>query len=360
MKQVAQRPKDGAISVVDVPAPALRPGWLLVANRFSLISAGTERTKVVHGREEPRSRRRARGPTSSRRWSTGPASRASARRSTRARDRLDALAPIGYSSAGVVLEVGDGRRGHRSRRPRRLRRRRLREPRRDRSPSRGTSSRPIPEGVAFDDAAYATVGAIALHGVRQSGGGIGDCGRRDRARARRPARGAASSQPRAATWSASTSTPPRSSCAARSARPRIRRDDASARAARPCRHRRARPRRRAALRLVRLLRPARARRPAWRATAAASSSSARRASTSTGRPCTRRSSSSACPARTAPAATTATTRSAAATSPPATSAGPSSATCRRSSSSSRPGRVNPAELTTHRFPIDDAAEAYRV
>jgi predicted dehydrogenase/NADPH:quinone reductase-like Zn-dependent oxidoreductase len=34
---------------------------------------------------------------------------------------------------------------------------------------------PVPGGVALEDAAYATVGAIALHGVRQSEAGLGDC-----------------------------------------------------------------------------------------------------------------------------------------------------------------------------------------
>ena len=42
------------------------------------------------------------------------------------------------------------------------------------SPCRRTSSRAVPEGVAFEDAAYATVGAIALHGIRQAEAGIGE------------------------------------------------------------------------------------------------------------------------------------------------------------------------------------------
>ena len=60
MKQVAQRPRDGAVSVVEVPAPELRPGWLLVANRASLISAGTERTKIVTGEKNLLQKARAR------------------------------------------------------------------------------------------------------------------------------------------------------------------------------------------------------------------------------------------------------------------------------------------------------------
>jgi hypothetical protein len=60
MKQVAQRPRDGTISVIDVPLPALRPGWVLVANRASLISAGTERSKVELGGKSLLAKARAR------------------------------------------------------------------------------------------------------------------------------------------------------------------------------------------------------------------------------------------------------------------------------------------------------------
>ena len=107
MKQVAQRPKDGAVSVVDVPAPALRPGWLLVANRASLISAGTERTKIVTGEKNLLQKARARPDLVKK---VVDKARVEGIRSAldTARDRLEALAPIGYSSAGVVLEVGEG------------------------------------------------------------------------------------------------------------------------------------------------------------------------------------------------------------------------------------------------------------
>lgn len=49
MKQLAQRPHDGQILDRDVPAPALRPGWILGTNRYSLIGAGTERSKIGRG-----------------------------------------------------------------------------------------------------------------------------------------------------------------------------------------------------------------------------------------------------------------------------------------------------------------------
>ena len=83
------------------------PGWLLVANRVSLISAGTERTKIVTGEKSLLGKARARPDLVKK---VVDKARVEGIRSAldTARDRLEALAPIGYSSAGVVLEVGEG------------------------------------------------------------------------------------------------------------------------------------------------------------------------------------------------------------------------------------------------------------
>ena len=75
---------------------------------------------------------------------------------------------------------------------------------------------------------------------------------------------------------------------------------------------------------------------------------------------TRRSSRCGSPARTGRAATTSSTRSAAATCRPATCAGRSSATSRRSSTCSAAGGCTSGRLTTHRFPVDRAPEAYEL
>ena len=49
MKQVLQFRRSGATRVVDVPAPMVAPGRLLVHNRWSLISPGTERMLATAG-----------------------------------------------------------------------------------------------------------------------------------------------------------------------------------------------------------------------------------------------------------------------------------------------------------------------
>jgi predicted dehydrogenase/threonine dehydrogenase-like Zn-dependent dehydrogenase len=159
------------VTVVDVPPPTPRPGWLLLANRYSLISAGTERTKVVTGEKNLLHKARARPDLVKK---VVDRARVEGVRSAVgvARDRLNALAPIGYSAAGVVLEVGNEVEGFAPG---------------DRVACGGEGANHaevlsvpknlvarIPEGVAFDDAAYATVGSVALHGVRQAETGIGE------------------------------------------------------------------------------------------------------------------------------------------------------------------------------------------
>jgi hypothetical protein len=46
MKQILQNFKTGVLSVEEMPVPKVQPGGVLVANVFSLISAGTERLSV--------------------------------------------------------------------------------------------------------------------------------------------------------------------------------------------------------------------------------------------------------------------------------------------------------------------------
>src|SRR6266511_1396780 len=172
MKQVAQRPRDGRISVVDAPLPELRPGCVHVANRFSLISAGTERTKIELGSKNLAQKVRAR-PDLLRKVVDRARTEGIGSALAAAKDRLDALTPIGYSSAGIVMRLGAGVEGITTG---------------DRVACGGGDFAThaeviavprnlvaaVPDRVPLESAAYATVGAIALHGVRRAEAQLGE------------------------------------------------------------------------------------------------------------------------------------------------------------------------------------------
>lgn len=172
MKQVTQRLRDGSIDVIDVPVPEIGPGEVLVDVRASVISAGTERTKVVTGRKSLVGKARSRPDQV--KQVVEKARRDGVRATMDAvKMRLDAPSPLGYSAAGVVLEVGRLVRGISVG---------------DRVACAGADYAyhaeavrvpsnlcvPIPDGVSFDHAAFTTIGAIALHGVRQTDARLGE------------------------------------------------------------------------------------------------------------------------------------------------------------------------------------------
>ncbi|MGL5094244.1 MAG: zinc-dependent alcohol dehydrogenase, partial [Planctomycetia bacterium] len=168
MQQVIQ-PIDGrATEVVDIPTPVCGPGRVLVANRFSLVSAGTERHTVELARQ-PLWQKARRRPDHVRRvlekvrqegfWNTVRQVRA----------KLGEPMPLGYSSAGVVLEVGDG-----------VREFQVGDRVASNGPHAGVVCVPknlcarVPDAVSLDKACYAVLGSIALQGVRLAKVGLGD------------------------------------------------------------------------------------------------------------------------------------------------------------------------------------------
>jgi predicted dehydrogenase/threonine dehydrogenase-like Zn-dependent dehydrogenase len=165
MKQVFQDARSAEITVVDVPAPKLLAGCVLVRTAASLVSAGTERASSEFAGKNLLQKARMRPDlvreVLSKIGRDGLAATVSAVRS-----RLDQPGVPGYSSAGTVLAVGEGVTDINPG---------------DRVACAGANhavhaefacvprllvARIPSEAVSFDEAAFTTVGSVALHGVR--------------------------------------------------------------------------------------------------------------------------------------------------------------------------------------------------
>lgn len=170
MLQIIQYQKTGEISVDELPAPKLRPGSVLVRNAFSLISAGSERTSVETAQASMIQKARMR-PDLVRQVLDNFRREGLVATYNKVRDRLDDFKDLGYSSAGVVVESGvdDIKVG-------------------DRVACAGVGyashaeivSIPrnlvvkVPDEVGLDEAAFTTVCAIAMQGVRQADVRVGE------------------------------------------------------------------------------------------------------------------------------------------------------------------------------------------
>lgn len=107
MKQITQILKTGEISIQDVPKPLLEPGRVLVRNHYSLISSGTEGSSVRTARksllgkakEKPQQVKQVLDVLQKQ----GPLQTYRA-----VMKKLDSYSPLGYSSAGEVVGVGEG------------------------------------------------------------------------------------------------------------------------------------------------------------------------------------------------------------------------------------------------------------
>jgi len=172
MKQVAQVLRSGEVLVVDAPMPQVARGHLLVRNAFSLVSAGTERTKVQMGRKNLLQKAKSR-PDLVRQVLDKVRSEGVAATFATVNERLDALSPLGYSTSGVVVAVGEDVSGFRVG---------------DRVACAGAECAfhaeyvlvpqllcaSVPDGVPDQAAAYTTVGSIAMQGVRQADVSLGE------------------------------------------------------------------------------------------------------------------------------------------------------------------------------------------
>lgn len=170
MKQVCL--VKGAVEIVDVPAPVCEPGGVLIRTAASLISTGTELSVTGSGGFGLVGRAIA-NPQMVRKV-VAKVGQIGVRQTVNfIRAREDSLVPIGYSAAGEVIEVGSRVRG-------------IAVGDRVACAGAGDANHAefnvvpqnlvavMPPAIDYSSAAFATVGAIALHGVRRVNPTLGE------------------------------------------------------------------------------------------------------------------------------------------------------------------------------------------
>jgi predicted dehydrogenase len=160
MQQIVQNIRTGETSVKQLPTPIAGAGSVLVASACSLISAGTERYVVELARKNLLQKAKER-PDHVRRVVDKIKKEGLISVATQVRAKLNEPMPLGYSAAGVVVECG--RNVHEFKPGDRVA---VAGPHAEVvSVSRNLCAR-IPEGVTFEQASYTSVASIALEGVR--------------------------------------------------------------------------------------------------------------------------------------------------------------------------------------------------
>jgi len=165
MEQLTQNLKDGFMQILEVPYPALGAGQVLVRNHYSMVSAGTEGKTVRDARAGYLAKARSRREEVKKVIKT--ARTVGLLETYRlVMNRLDAPSALGYSCAGEVIAVADDVRDFAVG---------------DRVACGGATAVhaevvavpvnlcvKLPGQVSSRDAAFTTLGAIALQGVRQA------------------------------------------------------------------------------------------------------------------------------------------------------------------------------------------------
>jgi threonine dehydrogenase-like Zn-dependent dehydrogenase len=158
--------------VLDVPTPVCRPGGVLVQSLFSLISTGTEMMKLAEAKMSMVGKARAR-PDQVRKVLDTVSQQGAVATYKKVMNRLDSYTPLGYSLCGVVVEVGPGAEEFRVGQL-------VAAAGNDYALHAEYNWVPsnlcavVPKGVLPEHAAFSTVGAIAMHGVRRAEVQLGD------------------------------------------------------------------------------------------------------------------------------------------------------------------------------------------
>lgn len=168
MLQIIQYQKNGEITIEDLPDRVCPSNGILVKNYYSLISSGTERTSVETAQASLLGKAKSR-PDLLKQVIENIKKEGLIATYEKVMNRLDSYKELGYSSAGIVIEsktnefkIGDrvacAGFAHHSELvaiPKNL-------------------AVKIPDNVDLDEAAFTTLGAIALQGVRQAKINLGE------------------------------------------------------------------------------------------------------------------------------------------------------------------------------------------
>jgi predicted dehydrogenase/threonine dehydrogenase-like Zn-dependent dehydrogenase len=172
MKQLILSPRDGTICLVEVPIPLCKSGELLIRNTISLVSVGTEKYMLQMARKSLVSKAMAR-PDLVKQVITKVKAEGFLEAYKTSMARLSGLVPLGYSTAGVVIDVGEKVKGF---------------TKGDRVACAGSPYAShaeivyvpenflvkIPDKVDFESASFAALGGTALQAVRLARPTLGD------------------------------------------------------------------------------------------------------------------------------------------------------------------------------------------
>lgn len=165
MNQIIQSFKNGELWLADVPVPACKSVGAVVQTRASFVSAGTERMLTEFAKKNIVGKA-LQMPDQVQKVIRKMKSEGIFETLEKVKAKLDQPIPLGYSAAGVIEELGHAMRGYSVG---------------DRVACGGAGYAnhadynyvpknlmvKIPEGVSFEEASCATVGSIAMQGVRQ-------------------------------------------------------------------------------------------------------------------------------------------------------------------------------------------------
>jgi predicted dehydrogenase/threonine dehydrogenase-like Zn-dependent dehydrogenase len=172
MKQVIQNFKSGELYVDEVPPPSISKGMVLVENKFSLISAGTERSTVKMAKASLLGKAKQRPDLVAQ--VLGNIKKEGLKATLeKVRNKLDTPKALGYSTAGEVIASMDTNSYFKPG---------------DRVACAGQDYAShaeivcipqnlvvkIPDNVSYEEASFTTLGAIAMQGVRQAEPQLGD------------------------------------------------------------------------------------------------------------------------------------------------------------------------------------------